>query len=142
VLTREPAVLPAILKKTTTPSGDLMNIRAIALGLLLAASPAFAADIDGKWTGSIDTPNGPVQVNYIFKADGAKLTGTADGPNGSTLQLENGKVDGSKISYSLTLDFGQGPTTFNYTGQLAAGELKVHTEVMGQPLEFTLKKVK
>ena len=26
-----------------------MNIRTLALGLLLAATPAFAADIDGKW---------------------------------------------------------------------------------------------
>ena len=55
-----------------------MNIKALALGLLLAASaPAFAADVDGKWTGSIDTPNGAVEVNYTFKAEESTLTGAA-----------------------------------------------------------------
>ena len=31
---------------------------AFALALLLVAAPAFAADVDGKWTGTISTPGG------------------------------------------------------------------------------------
>lgn len=117
-----------------------MNFRACAFGLLLAASPAFAHDVDGKWTGSIDTPNGPVTINYVFKADGKKLTGTTTGPDGNTIKIMDGKVDGNNIAFSLTLSFGPDPTTFNYTGVVASNAIKLHSEFMGQPIDFTLKK--
>jgi len=116
-----------------------MKIRALALGLLLASLPAFAADVDGKWTGSIDTPNGPVEINYTFKADGKTLTGSTATPGGD-IAIKDGKIDGSKVSFSLTLDFGQGPTTFNYTGEVSPKEMKLHSEFMGMPIDFTLKK--
>ena len=51
-----------------------MKIHALVLGILLMAAPAFAAPVDGKWTGTIDTPNGPVQVGFTFKADAGALT--------------------------------------------------------------------
>jgi hypothetical protein len=117
-----------------------MNIRVLALGLLLAASPAFAADVDGKWTGSIDAGNGPVEVNYTFKADGTTLTGTTTGPDGTALPLKNGSITGNQIAFSLDLDFGQGPTTFKYTGVVSPTEIKLHTEFMGMPFDFTVKK--
>ena len=41
-----------------------MRLKSLALALLLAAAPAFAADIDGKWTGSIDTPGGAMTIKY------------------------------------------------------------------------------
>ncbi len=117
-----------------------MNIRTLALALLLVAPAAFADTIDGKWSGSIDSPNGPVQVNYEFKSDGKTVTGTTMGPDGSTLPLKNVKLDGDKISFSLDLDFGQGPTTFNYTGTIQAGQMKLHSEFNGQAIDFVLKK--
>ncbi len=40
------------------------------------ASVALAADVTGKWVGSVDTPNGPLEVTYELKADGETLTGT------------------------------------------------------------------
>jgi hypothetical protein len=60
-----------------------MRFRAIAwmLGLLLLAVPASAADVDGKWTGSVDTPNGAFPVTFVFKAEGSTLTGST-GPTG------------------------------------------------------------
>ena len=117
-----------------------MNIRTLALGLLLAATPAFAADIDGKWVGAIDTPNGAMAVSYTFKADGNVLTGSTDGPDGTPLKIADGKIDGNKVSFSLSLDFGQGPTTFLYTGELAGTELKLHTSFMDMPIDMVLKK--
>jgi hypothetical protein len=117
-----------------------VNIRTLALGLLLAATPAFAADIDGKWVGSIDTPNGAMAVTYTFKADGDKLTGAAEGPDGSQLAFTDGKIDGNKLSFNLSLDLGGGPVTFVYTGELTGTELKLHTSFMDMPIDFVLKK--
>jgi hypothetical protein len=117
-----------------------MKIRILAFGLLLAARAAFAADVDGKWSGPIDTPNGPVTVTYVFKAEGTKLTGTTTGPDGSPLTIKEGKLDGNKVAFSLDISFGADPVTFNYIGTLTASEMKLHTEFMGQAIDFTLKK--
>jgi len=117
-----------------------MNIKLLAFGLLVVAAPAFAADVDGKWAGSLDSPNGPVQLSYVFKADGKSLTGSTMGPDGSSIVLKNGTISGDKIAFSIDVDFGQGPTTFMYTGVVAPAEIKLHTEFMGMPIDFTLKK--
>jgi hypothetical protein len=117
-----------------------MNLKALACALLLAAAPAFAADIDGKWTGSLATDNGPVELSYVFKADGKALSGSTMGPDGSSIPLKNGAINGDKITFSIDVDFGGGPTTFMYTGVMTPAEIKLHTEFMGMPIDFTLKK--
>ena len=117
-----------------------MKLKGLMLAGLLGAAPAFAAEIDGTWTGSIDTPNGPVPLTYVFKSEGNRLTGTAPGPNNSELPILEGRIEGDTITYALDLDFGQGPMRFHYTGVLSSGELKVRSEFMGMPVEFTLKK--
>ena len=118
-----------------------MKIRALALGLLLAAAPAFGADVDGKWTGSLDTPNGPVELSYVFKADGKTLSGSMAGMDGSSIALKNGTIDGNKLAFSIDVDVGGGPTTFKYTGEMTAAGIKLHSEFMGMPFDFTVKKV-
>ena len=50
-----------------------MKSAALALGFLLLTTTAFAADVDGRWTGSMATPNGDVPVNFRFQTDGATL---------------------------------------------------------------------
>jgi hypothetical protein len=117
-----------------------MKIRMLAIAALLAAAPAFAGDIDGKWTGTIDTPNGAVAIAYTFRADGGALTGSTTGPDGTEYPIKDGKITDNKVSFSLTLDFGQGPVTFNYTGEVSPTELKLHSSFMDQPIEFTLQK--
>jgi hypothetical protein len=121
--------------------GEIMKFRALAWAALLAVAPAFAAGVDGKWTGPLDTPNGPMQMTFNFKADGAKLTGTNLTPDGMPIPIKNGKVDGANISFSVDVDIpGGGPVTFNYTGVLAGKEIKLHTDFMGMPLDVTVKK--
>jgi len=93
-----------------------MKIKALAIALLLAASPAFATDIDGTWSGATVAPHG------------------------STLPIANGRIKGNTLSFTLTLDFGGGATTFNYTGVVSGPELKLHTAFMDMPMDFLLKK--
>jgi hypothetical protein len=117
-----------------------MKIGILALGLLLATTSAIAADIDGKWVGSIDSPQGAMAITYTFKSEGTTLTGSTAGPDGTPLAIKDGKVDGNKVSFTLTLDFGQGPTTFVYTGEVSATDLKLHTKFMDMPIDMALKK--
>ncbi|MEO8309077.1 MAG: hypothetical protein ABI616_13680 [Pseudomonadota bacterium] len=117
-----------------------MKIRMLAFGLLLATTSAFAADIDGKWAGSIDSPQGAMVVSYAFKSAGNTFSGTTAAPDGTELAIKDGKIDGNKITFTVTLDFGQGPTTFAYTGEVSATDLKLHTSFMDMPIDINLKK--
>jgi hypothetical protein len=117
-----------------------MHIRNLILALILTAASAFAADIDGKWTGSIETPNGAVNVGFTFMADGATLTGTSTSPDGTDAKISDGKIDGNKLSFSVTVDFGGMPFTIAYTGELSGTNLKLTADFGGMPFEMALKK--
>jgi hypothetical protein len=110
------------------------------LTLALLAAPIFAADIDGKWTGTIDGGAGPMQLVYSFKADVATLTGSTIGPDGMEVKLSDGKIDGNNISFNLTLDFGGQSITIAAKGVLSGSDLKMVLDFMGMPFEFVLKK--
>jgi hypothetical protein len=118
-----------------------MRFRAVAwiLGLLLLAVPASAADVDGKWTGSLDTPNGTFPVIFVFKAEGSTLTGST-GPTGVEVPIKKGKIDGNQISFDLDVDFGGMSFTFSYTGVVSPTEIKLRFEIMGMPFEYVVKK--
>jgi hypothetical protein len=117
-----------------------MKIHVLVLAVLLLAAPAVAADVDGQWTGSIDTPNGPAQISFTFKADGTALTGSTTGPDGAVVQLKNGKIDGTKIAFSVDLDFGGMPFTLAYAGVVSSDSIKLTADFMGMPFEFVVKK--
>ena len=120
-----------------------MKTRALLLGvvgLLLVSAPAFAAPVDGKWTGSLDTPMGPVPVAFTFKADGAMLAGSTTGPDGSETAIKAGKVDGDKISFTVDIDFGGMGITLSYSGVVSADQIKMTLDFMGMPFDFVVKK--
>ncbi len=116
-----------------------MRLHTLLVGFLLLAVSAFAADVDGKWTGSVSTPNGDFPQIFTFKADGAKLTGSMTFMEGMDVPIADGKIDGDNISFSVTLDFGA-PFKMTYTGVVSGNELKVKGDAGGMPFEFVLKK--
>jgi hypothetical protein len=111
-----------------------------AFVLMLVAAPARAASVDGKWTGSLDTPMGAVQVGFNFKADGTMLTGTTTGPDGSEIAIKNGKIDGDKISFLVSIDFGGMALDLNYSGVVKSDTVELTLDVMGMPFNFVVKK--
>ncbi len=118
-----------------------MRTLALALAFLLASAVAFAGNLDGKWSGSIDSPNGPVTIQFMFKTDGAMLSGSTTGPDGTVTMLKNGKITGDKIAFDIAIDMQGTAMTFNYTGVVAGDEIKLHTEFMGMPFDYSVKKV-
>jgi hypothetical protein len=117
-----------------------MRLRALAAGFLFVAASAFAAAVDGKWSGSVSTPGGDFPVAFTFKADGAKLTGSMQGMDGMDIPIKDGKVDGDKIAFSLTLDFGGMPLMLTYTGVVAGDQIKLSGDAGEMPFEFVVKK--
>ena len=123
-----------------------MRIKSLLAVLLLLSTPALAADIDGTWTGTVDSPTGPVEVKYTFKVEMDMLTGSAIGPDGTALPITKGTIDGNKVSFSMSLDFGTGPVTFDYKGELTKDEatrkdkLSLQTSFMDTPISMVLTK--
>jgi len=107
---------------------------------VVAFAPLRAADVDGKWSGSIDTPMGAIPIEFNFKADGATLTGSMGGPDGGQIPIKNGKIDGNKISFNVSVDFGGMTLDFVYTGSLSGDTLQMSSDFMGMPFMFSMKK--
>jgi hypothetical protein len=99
---------------------------ALAVVLFLAAPPAQAADVSGKWTASFDTQVGPQKYTFDLKADGAKLTGKASfermGQKGEA-ELTDGKVAGDEVSFVETMDAMGATVRIEYKGKLKGDEI-------------------
>ena len=119
-----------------------MRFLAITVMFLLLAVSAYAADVDGKWTGSISGPQGEIPVAFTFKADGATLTGSTMGFDGAEVPIKDGKIDGNIITFTVTFDFGGMPFVLSYKGIVSPEEIKMSGDAAGMPFEFVLKKAK
>jgi hypothetical protein len=119
-----------------------MRVFASIVILLMISITALAADVDGKWTGTVQSPMGDLSVAFTFKADGEKLTGTTTGFDGSEVPIQDGKIDGKTITFTVTFDFGGMPLMLSYKGIVSADEIKVSGDAFGMPFEFVLKKAK
>lgn len=115
-----------------------MKYLSIVLGLLLLTGVAFAADIDGKWAGEIVGQN--MEIAFTFKAEGTKLTGVHI-VNGTETPIEEGKIDGNNISFTVTLNMGE-EMKIPHKGTISGDEIKMTYEMMGQPGEILVKRVK
>lgn len=69
------------------------------------AGMALAADVTGKWVGSVDTPNGPLELTFEFKAEGETLTGNVTSAMGPQA-LANGKVAGDVLTFEVAFEGG------------------------------------
>jgi hypothetical protein len=118
-----------------------MKFCALVLTMLLLAGMAFAADIDGKWTGEIDMGGQKMPVEYNFKADGAKLTGFTPMMD-QKMEIKDGKIDGNNVSFSISFGEGEQSMKIEYKGVVAGDTLKLKFDMMGQPSELSLKKAK
>jgi hypothetical protein len=80
--------------------------------LLLGAFGLGAANLSGKWSGSIDAvedgQSRTVSVLLILKQDGPKLSGTAGGDENDQHTITKANVDGDKLS----LEIDGGDVTF------------------------------
>ena len=67
---------------------------------LLAVNLGHAQDINGKWKGEMQSPNGPMEFTFAFKTSGDSLTGTVAGPMGE-IAITNGKVKSNTFTFDV-----------------------------------------
>ena len=109
------------------------------LGAIALSATMFAADITGKWTGKVESPNGTRDVNMTLKADGATLTGTVSGRQ-SDSPIENGKIAGDDISFTVTRKFNDMEIKTEYTGKISGDSIKLKYKMRDNDVELTLKR--
>ena len=99
--------------------------------LLVVAMGAFAADVTGKWTYTMQGRDGtPREVTLTLKQEGTKLTGSVPGmgrggQGGNPSEITNGKVDGDKVYFEVVREMQGNKMTTKYDGTVTGGELKL-----------------
>lgn len=111
--------------------------RAMMAGILivLAAAVCSAADLDGRWEGSISGPNGDFTLVFNFKVDGSKLTGTVETPNGEN-PISDGKVNGKQFSFKTHFQDAE----INHEGTISGDTIELKVEGPWGESEMTLKR--
>jgi hypothetical protein len=108
--------------------------------VLLFSSAALAADLNGKWVGTMSGPDGQgFETTFVFKVDGEKLSGTMANQFGEDA-ISEGTVKGDDVSFVVLA--GGGSFKLNFTGKISGDELKLSIAMaeMGNT-ELTAKRV-
>jgi hypothetical protein len=107
---------------------------------VFCALMAFAADFNGKWKSSFQSPDGQTRESTMdFKVDGDKVTGTVSSPRGES-KIEDGKVTGDTIEFTVTRNFGGNSMKMNYKGKLTGNEIKFNVGMGERSFEMTAKR--
>lgn len=103
----------------------------------------------GKWTATMDSPQGAFNLGYDFMVNGKELTGTASNDFTGPTPISDGVVNGKDLSFKIRVEGGPGgPMTVNYRGMLEQDQIKFNVTFEGNPppgapdnMELTAKRV-
>ncbi len=104
------------------------QIAVLTVFVLAMSFTAFAADIDGIWKSTFETPIGEMHYTYTFKADGEKLTGTAKNDMGEA-KVEDGTIKGNDITFTENLSFQGQSIAIKYTGKIDGDQINFTRQV-------------
>lgn len=103
-------------------------MKKLSLFLFFAALTLSAADLTGKWSGSIERIGGPlvgVRTDEHFltlKQTGTTITGTAGPKREVQWEIVNAKLDGNKLTFETSAP-GTAKLVFVYNLELTGEEL-------------------
>ena len=104
---------------------------------MICLAAAFA-DLNGKWSGALKTPDGnAIDVAYTFKVDGEKLSGTATSPMGE-VSVDDGKIKGDTFSFKVTVEGNDYP----HSGKVYADSCAMDVDFGGSSSHVVLTRAK
>ena len=108
-----------------------LTVAALVASFALAAGAQTGAA--GKWTGNVDTPQGPFALTFDFTVDGGTLNGALV-TDFFTAPISEGTVKGADVAFKLKIDSPDGASmVINYTGKLAGDEINLTSKFEGAP---------
>jgi hypothetical protein len=110
---------------------------AVAVALVAAtAVPGLAADVAGKWQGTVQGDQGAFTLVFDFTVEGETLGGTVDGPGGQ-LPITKGTIKGDDLTFDVDLDAG---TTITHEAKVTGDTIAVKATGPWGTSEYTLKR--
>lgn len=100
---------------------------------------AMVADLAGKWTGTIKTPDGQeFPLTYTFKTDSGKLTGIASSPQGDVPITDGKLISATDFTFSVAVNGDD----IKHTGKFYpdADSVGMDIDFNGMKLHATLKR--
>jgi hypothetical protein len=104
--------------------------------LCLFVLVCLAADLTGKWKGTVKTPGGDLEVTYNLKTEGEKLTGNVVSSYGE-LPISNGKITGDEFTFTLEFD----NNSMQNKGKFYGDSIVISTEIQGNAIQTTYKRI-
>jgi len=93
--------------------------------------------IDGKWIGTVSSPQGDMELTFTFKVDGEKLTGKNSSAMGE-IDLTNGVVNGNDFSFDVEM---QDMKINHKCKYLEDDTIELKADVMDQEMVMKLTRV-
>jgi hypothetical protein len=108
--------------------------------MLAVAAIALAADINGKWKGELEGPDGQKITNtFTFKVDGEKVTGSVHSSrSGTEAPIEDGTLKGDALAFTITRTIEGNQVRLRYTGKVKGDEiaLTISGDMGGQSFDM------
>jgi hypothetical protein len=83
---------------------SLRLFAAAPVAAFLLVASAAAADINGRWEGKAQGPDGSeMPMGFIFKVEGENVTGSVESPMGP-MPITEGKIKGDEFSFKVEFD--------------------------------------
>ena len=109
----------------------------ISAFLVVLCAATFAQNVEGAWTTTIETNNGPYTFNAEYVVKGDTITGKLYSVDGK-VKIYNGKINGDEFEYNFDLDVYQ----IKHEGRWVDGELKMKSISDNGESEFTMTPLK
>lgn len=108
-----------------------------AILFLFCITMVFASNVQGKWTTTLETDNGPFTFTAEYTVKGEVITGTLSSDMGS-VEIENGKINGDEFEYTIEIDYA----TSKHKGKFVDGKLQIKSTGDYGEFDFTMTRVK
>ncbi len=110
----------------------------LSLVSFFAISIGFAQNINGKWKGQMESPNGPMDLTFNFLVSGDSLTGTVESQMGE-IPISNGKNNGKTFSFDVNV----GEMTITHECTVMSDSISMKTPGMpgGEDMAIILKRM-
>lgn len=109
----------------------------ILAAFLVTTTVLFASKVEGKWTATVDTDNGPFTFTAEYVVKDGKITGTLSSDMGS-VEIEPGTIKGNEFEYTFYIDYNK----LTHKGKLVDGKLKIKSSGDYGESEFEMTRVK
>ncbi len=124
------SMTPAVAKRLAEITVDPAKVTIVDPNAASSAASGPAANINGKWTMTVDAGGQMIDLVVELKQTGADFIGTmASGVGNGT--IEKGKVAGSKVTGTMQADVQGQPTTIGIDGKVDGDKMTGTLDVPG-----------